>query len=350
MYPEMEPPFEATSEKPFTFVSYAHRDKEIVYPIIQKLHEDGIAIWYDEGIPPSTKWLATIANKISECSTFLVFLSNNAIEREDVINEIVYALKRYKKNEIQFIPVYLEETNLTPELELSIMRIQALMKYSMNGEAFYKKLNNQCSLTQRKPIPKPTAKPVEEKRKSDKEILEELEKIIRKSIPPTAFIKVDTVGVKFEGDAIVGLGLYLCLLKALPEPLFQLGYLRNLNLNMNKLKTLPESFGHLTSLQILRLGSNQLKSLPESFGQLKSLKELYLIGNQLTVLPESFGQLTSLQTLDLYSNQLTTLPESFTQLSNLKVLQIACNLLDAKGEKILDQLEKNAEGVKITTK
>jgi len=32
------------------------------------------------------------------------------------------------------------------------------------------------------------------------------------------------------------------------------------------------------------------------------------------------------------------------------VLQIACNLLDAKGEKILDQLEKNAEGVKITTK
>jgi len=43
----------------------------------------------------------------------------------------------------------------------------------------------------------------------------------------------------------------------------------------------------------------------------------------------------------LNGNQLTTLPESFTQLSNLQSLSIARNPLDAKGQKILDQLKKN---------
>ena len=52
--------------------------------------------------------------------------------------EISYALRKEKK----FYVVYLEETNLLGELEFDISDIQAVEKYGMNDDEFYKKLRN----------------------------------------------------------------------------------------------------------------------------------------------------------------------------------------------------------------
>jgi hypothetical protein len=36
--------------EPYIFVCYAHEDSGIVYPEIQSQHEQGVNLWYDEGI------------------------------------------------------------------------------------------------------------------------------------------------------------------------------------------------------------------------------------------------------------------------------------------------------------
>ena len=54
---QLHPPFEAYSgSDPFVFVCYSHQDTEHVYPEIEKWHEGGYRIWYDEGIPAGRKW------------------------------------------------------------------------------------------------------------------------------------------------------------------------------------------------------------------------------------------------------------------------------------------------------
>ena len=108
-------------------------------------------------------------------------------------------------------------------------------------------------------------------------------------------------------------------LTELPDSLWKLTQLTDLNLSHNQLTTLPDSLlAQLTQLTVLNLASNQLTALPDSLGQLTQLKSLDLSINQLTTLPDSLGQLTQLQSLALSSNQLTALPEWLEQLTDLK--------------------------------
>ena len=65
---------------PYIFVSYTHKDKSEVYPILQKLYNKRFRIWYDEGIPLSTDWCNTIVEKLLQCSLFLSFISPYEME------------------------------------------------------------------------------------------------------------------------------------------------------------------------------------------------------------------------------------------------------------------------------
>ena len=72
----MKPPFEAyTGDKPYLFISYAHKDAKIVYPLITAWHTAGYRVWYDEGIDPGNEWPEEIAKALSLCSYFIVFIS-----------------------------------------------------------------------------------------------------------------------------------------------------------------------------------------------------------------------------------------------------------------------------------
>ncbi len=139
-------PFEAyDGDEPFLFVSYDHSDKALVYPIIENLYNNGILIWYDEGIEDSSKWKKIIAEKLNKSLVILVFISKNSIKSEYVLDEIDYAVERYKKKEIQFIQIYLEETQIPDELKLAVGRIQAMMKYEMDDQLFFKKLKGKIN-------------------------------------------------------------------------------------------------------------------------------------------------------------------------------------------------------------
>ncbi|MFX0047301.1 MAG: tetratricopeptide repeat protein [Candidatus Hermodarchaeota archaeon] len=134
---QFQVPFKAyTGTEAYLFVSYAHADKLHVYPIIDYLNKKKINIWYDEGIPISENWKKSIVTNLERCHAFLVFISPNIIQSENVRKEISFALKKHKK----FFSIHLKETNLPSELEYDIGDIQHMKKYLMSETKFYTEL------------------------------------------------------------------------------------------------------------------------------------------------------------------------------------------------------------------
>lgn len=115
--------------RPYLFISYAHRDSDVVFPYLRALHEMGYAIWYDEGIDPGTEWPETIAKNLIGSACVLVFMSPSAAASRNVRNEINLALHEDKPMQI----VYLYETALTAGMKLQIGSLQYISAYMLDG-------------------------------------------------------------------------------------------------------------------------------------------------------------------------------------------------------------------------
>ena len=119
-------------KEPYVFISYARLDSQRVMAEIKRFNESGFHVWYDEGIAPGGEWSDSIAEALSNCSVFVVFLTPTSAPRENVLNEIDFALNEQKP----FLAIYLDETTLTPGLKLRISRKQAILKYLMSDEEY----------------------------------------------------------------------------------------------------------------------------------------------------------------------------------------------------------------------
>ena len=91
--------------EPYIYVSYAHRDRDRVFPILQALKKDGYRTWYDGAIPAGSQWVEVIAQKIKSASAFLVFCSSNSNKSEHISQEVNYAIHECRP----VIPVYLDQ-------------------------------------------------------------------------------------------------------------------------------------------------------------------------------------------------------------------------------------------------
>ncbi len=76
------------------------------------------------------------------------------------------------------------------------------------------------------------------------------------------------------------LSIYSNDFESLPEEIYSLTSLKELDLGYNKLSSIPKSISNLASLKKLNLRSNDFESLPEEIDSLKSLEELNLGFNQ----------------------------------------------------------------------
>ena len=133
----LPPPFDAyVGDEPYIFVSYAHKDAAAVYPEITQLHEQGFRIWYDEGIDPGNEWPEEIGAALIKASYFIVFISPNAGRSENVRNEIHLALDE----QIPFLAVHLQETDLPVGLKLRIGSRQALLLWRTERDRFNRKM------------------------------------------------------------------------------------------------------------------------------------------------------------------------------------------------------------------
>ena len=104
------------------FVCYAHEDSDVVYPEMAWLHEQGLNLWYDEGISAGKNWRAAIGDSLLGASHVLFYISEHSLQSDHCNREINLALDEGK----DVIPVYLEDVELTSDLKVGLNRVQAL--------------------------------------------------------------------------------------------------------------------------------------------------------------------------------------------------------------------------------
>ncbi|MEK9772425.1 MAG: SUMF1/EgtB/PvdO family nonheme iron enzyme [Opitutae bacterium] len=145
----ISPPFEAYSDEgPYTFVSYAHADKVVVFDAMRQLHDRGANIWYDEGIKPAGEWVEEIAHAIKASCLFLVFISPRSVDSRYVKSEVGYALSENK----EVLTVFVEETTLPAGLSLCLQQFQSVFLQDANWkekalETIFEKMDAPVSFT-----------------------------------------------------------------------------------------------------------------------------------------------------------------------------------------------------------
>lgn len=124
---------------PYIFISYSHRDSDLVLPIIYRLKEEGYNVWYDDGIEAGTEWDENVAKHIEKCSYFIVFVSDNYIGSKNCKDELNYSRDLNK----EMFLIYLKDVELPGGMAMRLNRIQAVFwnKYMPdNIEEAYQKI------------------------------------------------------------------------------------------------------------------------------------------------------------------------------------------------------------------
>jgi Leucine-rich repeat (LRR) protein len=103
-----------------------------------------------------------------------------------------------------------------------------------------------------------------------------------------------------------------------------------------QLLSLPPQIGVLDQLKYMTLTDNLLDSLPDQLWDLANLVELDLGGNRLAALSPKVAKLDKLLLLGLRDNDLPSLPVEVYALPNVSTLLLAGNQLDTLAEAIAD--------------
>ena len=120
----------------YIFVSYCHKDKQRVYPIIERLVQEGFRVWYDEGINPGSEWPEIIAEHLTGCAICPAMISEDAMNSHNCRREINYAILKKKP----FISIMPENVALSPGMMMQLSTEQSLHLYELPEEAFFDKL------------------------------------------------------------------------------------------------------------------------------------------------------------------------------------------------------------------
>ncbi len=133
----MKKPFAAyAGDDPYIFVCYAHDDEGLVYPEIQWLAEQGLNIWYDEGISPGSEWSEELGQAIENAANFLIFVTPNSVASRHCRNEVHFAQNR----DAQVLAVHLAETELPAGLELALGASQGILAHQVSQTEYRGKM------------------------------------------------------------------------------------------------------------------------------------------------------------------------------------------------------------------
>ena len=121
----------------YIFVSYCHKDRAYVFPVIEQLTKDGYRVWYDEGIDPGSEWPEIIAKHLNGSAICIAFITANSLNSHNCRREINFALLKKK----YFISVILEPVQMSLGMEMQLSSSQSIFKYTLSSEKeFFSKL------------------------------------------------------------------------------------------------------------------------------------------------------------------------------------------------------------------
>lgn len=107
------------------FLSYAHKDIEIVSAIRDRLKEEGLNVFFDEGISIGVDFADCIKEAISSSKIVVPVITQNAVKSKSVQKEIEEALKIADDSAVVVIPVFLDLDINTEETD-GIMQLSVL--------------------------------------------------------------------------------------------------------------------------------------------------------------------------------------------------------------------------------
>ena len=116
----------------FVFASYAHKDAAEVSPLLRFLADEGINVWFDEGISPGNIWREELAEAIDRCGLLLYIVTPDSAGSRNCQRECGYALDANK----QVLAVHLHPTSLPKGLALSLADEQAILAYQYSQADF----------------------------------------------------------------------------------------------------------------------------------------------------------------------------------------------------------------------
>ena len=120
--------------EPYIFISYAHKDSDVVMPIIEAMADYGFRIWYDEGIEAGTEWPEYIAEHLENAGAVIAFLSDASLGSINCRQEINEAINMQK----DLLAIHLREVKLTPGMRMRLSLIQAMFMYRHKDmDSFY---------------------------------------------------------------------------------------------------------------------------------------------------------------------------------------------------------------------
>lgn len=77
--------------RPYVFISYARKDADIVYPLLERLAEQGVSAWFDRTILGGEDWLAELEARLIDCSGVVAFLSPSFVSSKYCAREVHFA-------------------------------------------------------------------------------------------------------------------------------------------------------------------------------------------------------------------------------------------------------------------
>jgi Leucine-rich repeat (LRR) protein len=143
-------------------------------------------------------------------------------------------------------------------------------------------------------------------------------------------------------------------LTELPEEIYKLKNLTELDLSYNQISVIPDAIAELKNMTKLYLWNNQISEISEGIIELENLAELGLGVNQISKIPNTITKLKNLTELYLTSNQISEIPDAISELKKLKILDLSDNQIREIPEIImqLENLERHQdreiEGIDIT--
>jgi TM2 domain-containing membrane protein YozV len=134
---------------PYVFISYAHIDSNKVMYVIDAMKTRGINLWYDGGIAAGSEWPEYIAEKVMNCTKFVLFVSNSYLNSQNCKRELNFAISRKK----DILTIYLEDVNLSPGMEMQLGTYQAFFRNRFSSDAAFtsalcaEQFFNECVVT-----------------------------------------------------------------------------------------------------------------------------------------------------------------------------------------------------------
>jgi hypothetical protein len=113
------------SSENYIFISYRKDDIDIIRKDIEHLYHLGYTVWFDEGIRSMDEWLPLLVEKIINCSFFMVFITDDTLKSEFVVQEILLATGKKKP----ILPVFYSQK------AMQVVTDHRILNYLMNHQA-----------------------------------------------------------------------------------------------------------------------------------------------------------------------------------------------------------------------